>query len=223
MIGNRIQQEGERVSQEWVTDYRRLPVANISDAMGRFFGAGPLLRPMHDGTVLCGPAMTVRVPPGDNLLLHKALDIAEPGDVIVVDGGGYTSNALIGEMMSAYAAKRGLGGLVIWGAIRDSAEIRASSFPVFAVGVTHRGPFKSGPGEINTPIALDGMCITPGDLIVGDADGLIAVPRHEVETVYKSAVAKHAAETEQLVRIKQGTNDRTWVDQALRASGVSGL
>jgi RraA family protein len=223
MIGNRILQRKQQVSADWVAAYRSLPVANISDAMGRFFGAGPQLRPMHDGTVLCGPAVTVRVPPGDNLLLHKALDLAEVGDVVVVDGGGFTSNALIGEMMSAHAAQRGVAGIVIWGAIRDSAELRAASFPVFALGITHRGPFKAGPGEINTPIALDGMTIAPGDLIVGDADGLIAVPFEQIEQIHEGAAAKHLAETQQLERIRQGKNDRTWIDEALRASGISGL
>ncbi len=221
MIGNRIFQRRRRVASRWVEAYRELPVATVSDAMGRMFAGGAKLRPAHNGGKLCGPAFTVRVRPGDNLLLHKALDTAEAGDVILVDGGGETSNALLGEMMSAYAAQRGLAGVVIWGAVRDSAEIAASNFPVFAAGVTHRGPFKSGPGEINAQIAIDGMVITPGDLVIGDADGLICVPFDNVEAVHKAAHKKHMAETRQLEMIREGRNDRSWVDKALEAAGVT--
>ena len=137
---------------------------------------GASLRPMHAGGVLAGPAFTVKTRPGDNLMLHKAIDIAEPGDVIVVDGGGDLTNSLIGEMMSAHAEQRGIAGMVIYGSIRDYDTIHAGKFPVFAAGVTHRGPYKDGPGEINVPIAIDGMVIEPGDLIVGDGDGIVCVP-----------------------------------------------
>ena len=125
---------------------------------------------------MAGPALTVKTRPGDNLMLHKALDLAEPGDVIVVDAGGDLTNAIIGEIMSGYAASRGLGGIVINGAIRDAGALRRASFPVYAAGVTHRGPYKDGPGEINVPIAIDGMVIEPGDLIVGDEDGVLVRP-----------------------------------------------
>ncbi len=100
------------------------------------------------------PRFTVKTAPGDNLLVHKAIDTAEPGDVIVVDGGGFNDHALIGELMSSRAEQRGVAGMVIWGAIRDSAELRQGSFPVYASGITHRGPYKNGPGEINVPITV---------------------------------------------------------------------
>ena len=128
---------------------------------------------MHAGGVLAGPAFTVKTRPGDNLMIHKALDLADAGDVIVVDGGGDLTNALIGEMMVAHAQKRGIAGLVLNGSIRDYDAIHAGTYPVFAAGITHRGPYKDGPGEINVPIAIDGMVIEPGDLIVGDGDGLL--------------------------------------------------
>ncbi|MEI0548560.1 RraA family protein, partial [Klebsiella sp. 72742] len=116
----------------------------------------------HREGVLCGAALTVKARPGDNLMLHYAIDSAEPGDVIVVDAGGDLTNALIGEMMVAYAVKRGVAGIVIHGAIRDAGSIKAGDFPLFAAGVSHRGPYKDGPGEINVPIAIDGMVIEPG-------------------------------------------------------------
>src|SRR5713101_3199391 len=109
---------------------------------------------MHKEGKLAGPAFTVKTAPGDNLLVHKALDTARPGDVIVVDAGGFADQAIIGELMMSRARQRGIAGIVIWGAIRDSAEIGAGSYPVYACGVTHRGPYKDGPGEINVPKAI---------------------------------------------------------------------
>jgi RraA family protein len=169
--------------------------------------------------VLAGPAVTVKSRPGDNLMLHKALDIADPGDVVVVDGGGDLTNALIGELMIAHAQFRGLAGIVVNGAVRDLGAIRAGSFPVFAAGVTHRGPYKDGPGEVNVPIAIAGMVIAPGDLVLGDDDGLVVVPFEETEAVYAAAAAKHEAETAQLARIRGGGQDRSWVDETLRRLG----
>ncbi|GLH75539.1 methyltransferase [Bradyrhizobium sp. SSBR45G] len=210
----------QKVSTALVERYRALPVANVSDSMSRMNAAGPRLRPMHGGGVLAGPAITVKSRPGDNLMLHKALDMAEPGDIVVVDAGGDLSNALIGEMMIAHAERRGLGGVVINGSVRDAAAIRAGRFPIFAAGVTHRGPYKDGPGEINVAIAIDGMVIHPGDLMLGDDDGLVCVPIADAEAVFAAAKKKHDAETTQLAAIAAGRNDRSWVDEELKKRGV---
>jgi len=202
-----------------VKSFADIPVANISDVMSRMSAGGAALRPFYTGGNMVGPAVTVKARPGDNLMVHKALDIAEPGDIIVVDAGGDLSNAIIGELMVAHAEKRGLGGIVIYGAIRDSAELLAGSFPVFACGVTHRGPYKDGPGEVNVPIAINGMVINPGDLICGDADGLVSVAMDSAEQIFEAASKKHAAETKQMENIKAGKNDRAWVDAALTKLG----
>jgi RraA family protein len=214
-IGFRIYPLTARVDAGLVDRFRAIPVANISDSMSRMSAGGPRLRPMHGGGVLAGPAFTVKARPGDNLMLHKSLALAAPGDIIVCDGGGDLTNALIGELMIAHAIQRGIGGVVVNGAIRDSASVRAGSFPVFAAGVTHRGPYKDGPGEINVPVAFDGMVIHPGDLVIGDDDGLLCVPRLEAETIYRAAKAKNDAEEKQMAAIKAGTSDRSWVDAAL--------
>ncbi len=219
MIGFRILKRRRQVSADVVAKFRSLPVANVSDSMSRMTAGGPRLRPMHGGGVLAGPALTVKSRPGDNLMLHKALDIAQPGDIIVCDGGGDLTNSLIGEMMTTHAIKRGIGGIVINGAIRDAAAIRAGTFPLFAAGISHRGPYKDGPGEINVAIAIDGMVIEPGDLILGDDDGLLCVPFDQIETVFKAATAKLAAETRQLAEFASGTSDRTWVDASLKRLG----
>jgi len=218
-IGFRILPMPQRPAKKLVKALGTMVTAHLSDNMNRLVAGGAALRPMHKGGKLCGPALTVKVAPGDNLMVHKAIDIAAPGDVIVVDAGGVLSCAIIGDIMSSLAEKRGVAGLVIHGAIRDSAEIRARRFPVYACGVTHRGPYKNGPGEINAPVALDGMVINPGDIIVGDDDGVVAVPLAHADEILALAQAQLAKETAMLKSIASGKIDRRWVDETLRQRG----
>ncbi len=219
-VGFRILPVASRVAPSIVDAFRALPVANVSDCMSRMTAGGPRLRPFYSGGTMAGSAFTVKTRPGDNLMVHKALDIALPGDIVVVDAGGDLTNAIIGELMQAHARTRKLGGVVINGAIRDVAALRESDFPVFAAGVTHRGPYKDGPGEIGVAIAIDGMVIEPGDLMLGDEDGILCVPAAEVETVLKATQVKHAAEEKQMAATLAGTSDRAWVDVTLKKLGV---
>lgn len=198
-----------------------IPTPLISDNMARLFAAGSTLRPMHDGTPLLGFALTVRTRPGDNLLVHKAIDMAGPGDVIVVDAGGDLTNAIIGEIMARLAEKRRVAGFVIDGAIRDSDAIATMSLPVFAAGVTHRGPYKDGPGEINTGAVIGGQFVAPGDIVVGDADGVLAIPRADVGEIAALARNQFAAEDATMKAIAEGTLDRSWVDATLTAKGAA--
>lgn len=218
-IGFRICNRARVGSKELVEAFAKLPVANVSDTMQRVIAAGPSLRPMHSSGSMAGVALTVRARPGDNLMLHKAIDMAVPGDVIVCDAGGDVTNALMGELMLAYAIKRGVVGFVLNGAIRDLDAFRAVNLPTFAAGVTHRGPYKDGPGEINVPISLNGMVIEPGDIVLGDSDGVLSVPLDGAEEVLRKTAAKHATEERQLLAIAEGTNDRSWVDKTLRERG----
>jgi regulator of RNase E activity RraA len=186
----------------------------------RILPAPKRLDPMHRGDHMVGVALTVRVCPGDNLMVHKAIDMAQPGDVIVVAAGGDLSQAIIGEIMSTLAAKRGCAGMVIDGAIRDSGALATSKFPVYARGVTHRGPYKNGPGEINVPVSIGGMVVNPGDIIVGDDDGVVALGQDIAAIVLKAAKAKAKDEDAMLKAIRKGGKvDRNWVDQALRTKG----
>jgi RraA family protein len=220
MIGFRILSRTRAVTPESARRFLELPVANVSDCMSRMFAAGPRLRPMHrPGLRMAGAAFTVRTRPGDNLMVHKALQIAAPGDIVVVDGGGDLTNALIGEIMVGIAGKRHLGGIVIHGAIRDSGELREGDFPVFAAGVTHRGPYKDGPGEINVPIALDGMVVEPGDLVIGDDDGVLSVPYALVDAMHAATVQKQKAEAKMVAEIAAGTWDASWIDATLTRLG----
>ncbi len=219
MIGFRICQRERTVELDLVEKFKTIPVANISDMISRMAAGGPRLRPMHAGGAMAGAALTVKTRPGDNLMVHKALDMAVTGDVVVVDAGGDLTNSIMGEIMLAHAANRGVGGIVINGSVRDCAAIRRSALPVFAAGVTHRGPYKDGPGEINVPIAIDGMLIAPGDLVAGDDDGVVSVPLDDAEAVYRAAYAKHELELVQLDGASDGTLDRSWVDETLRRLG----
>ena len=139
--GFRILRRERAVSAELVTRFAALPVANVSDSMHRMTAAGPRLRKMHREGVLAGPALTVKSRPGDNLMLHKAIDMAEPGDVIVVDAGSDLTNSLMGELMLAHAVKRGVAGFVLNGSIRDADAFLVTNLPVYAAGITHRGPY----------------------------------------------------------------------------------
>jgi len=216
MTNLRVMQPSRRVSPEMVEKFKVIPAAAISDSMSRLAAGGADLRPMHaGGTVLAGPAFTVKTRPGDNLFVHKAIDTAKPGDIIVVDAGGELTNAIVGEMMLTHAETRGLGGVVIYGAIRDSGHVKNHPFPVFAAGVTHRGPYHDGPGEVNVPIAINGMVIQPGDLMIGDDDGLLCIPYDEVEMVYAEAAKRLEGENAQRVRVRTGTVDRKWIDDCL--------
>jgi len=218
-IGFRVCRRQRKLAGSTVSRFKGIPVANMSDCMSRLPAAGAAVRPMHDGSPMLGVAFTVKTRPGDNLMVHKALDMAGDGDVVVVDAGGDLSNAIVGELMCAYAERRGIAGLVIHGAVRDSDTLRRGGFPVFAAGVTHRGPYKNGPGEINVAVAIAGMVIQPGDLIAGDGDGVICVPYDQAEQVLADALAKHQAEAKQMAAIEAGTADRTWVDRTLSELG----
>jgi len=219
-IGFCVRKRRRAVSAALAEEFSKLPVANASDCMSRMFAGGSRLRPIHDPNgVLAGPALTVRARPGDNLMLHHALDIAEPGDVIVVDAGGDLTTATMGEIMVGIAQRNKVAGIIIYGAIRDAEEINRMKFPVYAAGVTHRGPYKDGPGEINTAIAIEGMVIEPGDLIIADGDGVLSIPYDEVETVLAATKKKFAAEQEEIARIAARTDDRSWVLNTLNARG----
>ena len=217
--GFRVLKRKRKVDAAWAEKFRRIPVANVSDSMFRVTAGGARLRPYHSGGAMAGPALTVRTAPGDNLMVHMALNLAEKGDVIVVDAGGELTNSIIGERMLAYCQAKGFAGIIINGAVRDVGYIRAHDFPVYAAGVTHRGPYKNGPGEINVTVALDGMAIAPGDLVLGDDDGLLCVPYDDVEAVYKLAQKKHEHETATFKDIGKGDNNRAQYEKTLRELG----
>ena len=192
---------------------REMPVAAISDNLHRNLGTTGL-HPYHrpGKRTMAGTAVTARSRGGDNLTYLRALEFCRAGDVLVIDAGGDLNNAVVGGILSFYAATIGLSGVVIDGAIRDVAEIRERDFPLYARGVTHRGPYKDGPGEINVPISVGGMVVNPGDVVLGDQDGLLAFsPVNAAELIVK-AKAVLVAEEKTMQAMREGRWDRSFID-----------
>jgi len=205
---------------ELVAAFRQVPVAHASDCMGRAIG-GLGLRAYHGSLdmVMCGPAVTVRVRPGDNLMIHKAMLMAEPGDVIVIDGAGDLTQAVIGGLMRTTALTKRLGGFVVNGVIRDVAEWAEGEIPVYALGHVHRGPSKEGPGEVNVPLSCAGLMVAPGDLMLGDADGVVAIPAARLQSLLPQVLA-HAEKEARIRRANQlGSTDPERFNELLRAKG----
>lgn len=219
--GFQVLKRRQCIAPELVARFHDIPVANISDSMHRMSAAGAALRPLHRAGVLCGPALTVKTRPGDNLIVHMALNLAQEGDVIVVDAGGDLTNAIVGERMLAYCVAKKFAGMVVHGSVRDLGWIRQQDFPVYAAGVSHRGPYKDGPGEINVPVSLGGMVIHPGDLVVGDDDGLVSVPLVDAPAVCAVAEKKHRREAETFADIGKGDNDAAGYRARLLRLGCS--
>lgn len=219
--GFQIMKDVDRVPPEVIDGFKGIPAANIADVMGRFRAMDHSIKSMNKlGTHLVGSAVTVRTTPTDNLMVHKALDLANPGDVIVVDAFGGNENALIGELMCHYAIVRKLGGFVLNAPIRDVDAIYDMDLPVFAKGGTPRGPYKEGPGEINTAISCGTVPVNPGDVIVGDDDGVVVVPKEEAADVLEEAKAVQTKEEQIIAKMyDEGKWERAWVDETLRKKG----
>ena len=218
--GYAIHPRAATLSPELVSSFRDVAVAHASDCMGR--GVGALGLAAYHGDLrlaLCGPAITVRVRPGDNLMIHVAMQMAQPDDVIVVDGAGDLAQALIGGLMRTSALARGIAGFVVDGAVRDIAEWAEGGIAVYARGHTHRGPSKDGPGEINVPIACAGLAVAPGDLVLGDADGVVCVPAAQAAALLPQ-VRAHAAREEKIrAGNRAGSPDPERFDALLRQKG----
>lgn len=195
-IGNRIFTEITRADRALVEQFRGLPSSNINDEMNRLFCMHDYIRLLNPAKArpLLGTAITVKAPIGDNLFFHQALDMAQEGDVIVVDGGSGCNRSLAGEIMLRFAEKKGIAGIVVDGCLRDLDGIETLDMPVYAKGVTPQGPFKFGPGEVNAPIACGGQVVFPGDILVGDRDGIVVIRRQDAQEVAQAAIAKKAGE-----------------------------
>jgi RraA family protein len=221
-IGFRIRPITDRVDPALCERAKKIPAANIGDVMNRMQSMRGGFRAFGGLRTIAGPAFTVRAWPGDNLMLHRAVDMAEPGDIIVCDGGGGLDCALMGDLMLGHATARGIQGVVMDGAVRDIAELAQMKIGVWARGHTPAGPTKEGPGEIGTTLACGGLSVAPGDLIVADEDGVVVVPRAEAAAVIATAEAHQAKETAITAAIRGAAWDRGWVGETLRAKGCEG-
>ncbi|MFI5228425.1 MAG: RraA family protein [Gemmatimonadales bacterium] len=218
-LGFRILPAPPRLSADVVSGFRGLAPANLADAMGRFNFIDPGIR-SRSGVALCGLATTVLCRPADNLMVHKALELAEPGDIVVVSTGGNTTSAVFGELMCHTAAAKGLGGIVVDGAIRDVDGITALGFSAFSRTVSPGGCDKDGPGEINVPISCGNTVVMPGDIIVGDEGGVAVVPRDHAGAVLRLVGELMARERSRIAEIGRGQLYKAEIDDALRRKGV---
>jgi regulator of RNase E activity RraA len=215
-----ILRDFERVSPQLVRQAAEFQAAILADVAGRRGALHGRIAPLRPRMKLCGPALTVDVRPGDNLMIHAAMALAKPGDVLVIDGKGDRTAALMGTIMMTACQQLGLAGVVIDGAARDSLEIDEMDFPVFAVGCNPNGPTKNVPGRIGHPVSCGGVTVRSGDLVLGDADGVVVVERERVESLLPLARRKVEDEAARIAQIRKGNTSASWLMPALRAAGV---
>lgn len=221
MLNNpHIHTEFTRVAPELVAQaaqYQAAIFSDIAQRRGALHGRIAALRPRMK---LAGPAFTVEVRPGDNLMIHAALALAKPGDVLVIDGKGDQTSALMGEIMMTVAKQIGLAGVVIDGAVRDSLELDVLDLPVFCVGTNPNGPTKEIAGRVGFPVSVGGVAVAPGDLIVADADGVVAIPQADVAQLLPLAAHKVQAEAKRMAAIREGQTSASWLNASLVKAGV---
>lgn len=217
--GFRIFTDLPRTPPELVDAFRGKASSDVADAMGRFYAMDPGMV-SRTGLPLCGVAVTVNARPGDNLMVHKAMELARPGDVLVVCTNGCTTSAIFGDIMGNTAVAAGLGGLVVDGAIRDVEGLKALGLAVFSRSVTPGACDTDGPGEVNVPVACGGIVVAPGDVVVGDGDGVVVVPREDAAVVLERLAAVEAGVAKRIAAIQAGELFKPEIDQTLRAKGV---
>lgn len=218
--GFRIKASFDRLDAQLIERFAEFDTPDVSDQLNRLFALKPTIHCLTgQDHKLVGPACTVRVHPADNLMVHKSIDIAQPGDVVVIDAGGTSINATLGNLVCAKAQHRGIAGFVIDGYVRDLPKIVPLDFPVFARGATITGPLHHGPGEINYPISCGGVVVNPGDIVVADGAGVVIVPRDHAEDVFERLQVFATKNKEYFAAIQEGHFSNKWVEDALEKTG----
>lgn len=219
--GFRVRHEIERPSAVTIEALGSFDTPTISDLMNRLYTMSPEIRNLTPPDLkLLGPACTVKVYPGDNLMVHKSLDIAEPGDVIVVDASSSSLTAVLGDLVCTKARHRGVAGFVVDGLVRDLPGIRAlGDFPVYARGVTPIGPLHRGPGEINHAVSAGGIVVHAGDVVVGDLNGIVVVPRELANEMVERLQSRQAVEADYMSAVERVFFSNEWVDAIIDDSG----
>jgi 4-hydroxy-4-methyl-2-oxoglutarate aldolase len=216
-----IRRDFERVSPELVKKAATFASSILADVAGRRGAMDGRIQPLAHSFRMAGPAFTIEIRPGDNLMIHAAMAMAKPGDILVIDGKADSTCALMGSIMIHACQKMGFGGVILDASHRDTEELLEMGFPVYSIGANPNGPTKYVPGRINWPISCGDIAVNPGDLIVGDADGVTVVEREKVESVLVLAQAKYDDEQKRLADIASGAALRPkWLEGALRAAGV---
>lgn len=222
-VGNRVYLRRNLPDPELIEAYRQLPAANVADSMGRLCALSPQIKRLAPagGRIMCGVALTVKARGGDNLMLHEAMNISQPGDVIVFSGDRGRERSIMGEIMYRYLEGfKKIEGVVIDGPIRDIDAISTGELPLYATGTTPGGPYKDGTGEVNVPISCGGITVNPGDIILGDADGVIVIPRQDAPLILEKAQELAANDHFKTENSAKGTVNRKWVDDLLEKKQV---
>lgn len=216
----RINDEIQRSDIDIIDKLSMYQVANLGDSMNRM-GCIPSsrLKPVNN-VKMRGSAYTVRVPEGDNLMIYYAIDNAKEGDIIVIDGNGNIDRALIGEIMISYALTKKVGGFVVNGAIRDHDALKDMPIPIYFAGVSPNGPYKNGPGEVNFPVSIHGLVINPGDILVGDSDGIVVIGPEDASVLLEEVEKTRQKEEKIFENIENGTFDISWVYEKLKENNV---
>lgn len=214
--GFRIRVDFPRPPSKAVAHLSEFPTPDISDLLNRLYTMDPGIKNVVNDKKVFAPACTVKVFPGDNLMVHKALDIAKPGDVVVIDAGGSTLNGVLGDLIATKATHRGIVAFVIDGLMRDLDGVVSVGLPVFARGVTPIGPLHRGPGEINFPVCCGGIVVHPGDVVCGDSNGMVVVPQDALDELLSRLDKQRAAMSDYEQNVKRGQFSNQWVDDILQ-------
>jgi len=213
--GFRIRRNIERPAKESIARLANFLTPDISDLMNRLYTMDPGIKNVVNDEKIFAPACTVKVFPGDNLMVHKALDVAKPGDVVVIDAGGSFLNGVLGDLITTKAKHRGIVAFVIDGLMRDVDGVKEVGLPVYARGVTPIGPLHRGPGEINFPVCCGGIVVRPGDVVCADANGVVIAPREFVDELVSRLERHRKSMREYEQNVKRGEFSNKWVDDAL--------
>lgn len=217
--GFRIMRNFERPKADFGSMFSEFEVADISDHLNRLYGVECSIRCLSgEGRRLIGQACTVKVYPGDNLMVHKALDVARPGDIVVIDAGGSIKNAVLGDTISMKARHRGIAGFIVDGYVRDLDGIRDVGLPVYGRGETLIGPLHRGPGEINYPICCGGVVVNPGDIVVADSGGIVIIPLEYCQQLHGKLLRHKDRQTTYLAAVRRGEFSNAWVDNQLESA-----
>jgi RraA family protein len=215
-VGFRIRRDFPRLDYAVADMFQDFEIAEISDHLNRLYAIDCSIRCLSGADVrLAGPACTVKVYPGDNLMVHKALDLAKPGDVVVIDARGSMENAVLGDTISMKARHRGILGFVVDGYVRDLVAIQELNYPVYARGNMPIGPLHRGPGEINYPVCCGGVVVEPGDYIIADLSGTVVLPQGCIEELHKRLSQYKERSSIYMENVRKGKFSNAWVDALL--------
>jgi regulator of RNase E activity RraA len=220
--GFRVRLRIDRPDAKTIAALGEFDTPGVSDLLNRLYTMDSEIHNLTDpGLRILGPAITVKTYPGDNLMVHKSLDVAQPGDIVVIDTRGVSQTAVMGDLVATKARHRQIGGFVVDGPIRDLPGILAlGDLPVFARRVTPVGPLHRGPGEINHPICAGGVVVHPGDVVIGDLNGVVVVPRESLDDIVGRLQARAALEGDYTAAVARGEFSNAWVDALLEESGA---